>query len=110
MLCEAIGLSGILAILFLGMVMGYYTKESLLKTSKITTEEFFKTFSFIAENFCFVYFGIAMALSSQSIIVSVILVSIGILLGTRAAVIFILSPLCNYFRKHRLSFAEQVLI
>ena len=103
-------MSGILAILFLGMVMGYYTKESLSIKSKITTEEFFKTFSFIAENFCFVYFGIAMSLSRQTIHVSVILVSIVILLGTRALMIFLLSPLCNLCRSHRLSFPEQVII
>ena len=110
LISEAIGLSGILAILFLGMMMGNYTIESLPFNLRITAEEFFKTFSFVAENFCFVYFGIAMALSRESIITSVIFVSILILLTTRALVIFLLSPACNLFRDHPLSFGDQVVI
>ena len=109
-LAESIELSGILAILFLGMIMGYYTKESLSEHSKITTEEFFKTFSFMAENFCFVYFGISMSLSRENVVVSVICMAIIILLLTRAMVIFLLSPICNLFRTNRFSFAEQVII
>jgi solute carrier family 9 (sodium/hydrogen exchanger), member 8 len=110
LLCEAIGLSGILAILFLGMLMGYYTKESLSNSSKITTEEFFKGFSFISENFCFVYVGIAISLSVENLEIPVILASIGILLSTRAIVVFILAPFCNLFRSHKLSYPEQVMI
>lgn len=109
-LAESIELSGILAILFLGIVMGYYTKESLSSHSKITTEEFFKTFSFVAENFCFVYFGISMSLRRENIVIPVICVAILILLSTRALVVFLLSPLCNLFRAQRFSMADQVII
>lgn len=110
LISEAVDMSGILAILFSGMVTGYYAKESLEETSKITTEEFFKTFSFIAENFCFVYFGISVYISTDSLNIPVILVSIGILLVTRALVVFLLSPLCKCFRSKGFSYPEQVVI
>lgn len=107
---EAIGMSGILAILFQGMIMGNVTIYSLEETPKITVEEYFKTFAFIAENFCFVYLGISMAILQEGLNIFLILIAIFCLLATRAAIIFILSPLCNQLRTHRLSFAEQVMI
>ena len=110
LLSEAIGMSGILAILFLGMIMGNLTIHSLSEKSKVTVEEYFKTFSFVAENFCFVYFGISMAMLHQGINFGVIIISIFSLLFSRAAVIFVLSPVCNLLRTHRLSYAERVMI
>ncbi len=107
---EAIGMSGILAILFLGMTMGNITIHSLSPVSKTTIEEIFNTFAFVAENFCFVYFGISMAIATGVFNLKVIFVGIAALLVTRALVIFLLSPLCNLLRTHRLSFAEQVII
>ena len=107
---EAVGMSGILAILFQGMIMGNITIYSLEETPKVTVEEYFKTFAFLAENFCFVYFGISMALLQEGLSITLILIAIACLLVTRAAIIFILSPLCNQLRTHRLSFSEQVMI
>jgi NhaP-type Na+/H+ or K+/H+ antiporter len=110
LIAEAIGMSGILAILFLGLIMGNFAVHSLVEVSRVTVEEFFKTFAFIAENFCFVYFGISMAISTESVNFLVIGAGIGILLAARAAVVLLLSPICNFLRTHKLSFAEQVML
>jgi NhaP-type Na+/H+ or K+/H+ antiporter len=110
LISEAVGMSGILAILFLGMVMGNLTIFSLTPKSKSTVEEFFKTFAFVAENFCFVYFGISMAMLHKSLNFLVIVFAILSLLLSRAGVIFFLSPVCNLVRTHPLKYQEQVMI
>jgi solute carrier family 9 (sodium/hydrogen exchanger), member 8 len=110
LVAEAIDMSGILSILFLGMVMGNLAFHSLDSNSRTTVEEYFKTFAFAAENFCFVYFGISMAISRENVHVLVIAAGIFCLLLARAAVVFALAPLSNAFRTHKLSGAEQVMI
>ena len=109
-LCEGIGMSGILALLVLGMVMGHYTHFSLSQESKITTHQTFRTFAFVAENFCFVYLGISIPLSTRGIVWPVILSSIAILIVTRGIVVFSLSPICNFFRTKKISAKNQTII
>lgn len=109
-LCEALEMSGILGLLFLGMIMAHYTHFSLSDESKITTHQTFRTFSFIAENFCFVYLGISIPLSTRGIVWPVILVSIILLLASRGVVVFLISPICNYFRKNKINIKHQILI
>ncbi|CAG9319246.1 unnamed protein product [Blepharisma stoltei] len=109
-LCEALEMSGILGLLFLGMIMAHYTHFSLSEESKITTHQTFRTFAFIAENFCFVYLGLSIPLNTRSILWSVISVSILLLLSSRGVVVFLLSPICNYFRIHKINIKHQILI
>lgn len=61
-LCEAAEMSGILGVLFNGMVSAHYTHYSLSEESKITTHQTFRTLSFLAENICFVYLGLSLLL------------------------------------------------
>jgi len=56
-LAEAIGLSGIMAIFFAGIVLAHYNSYNLSPTSNVTAEEIFEAFAAMAETFVFVYMG-----------------------------------------------------
>jgi solute carrier family 9 (sodium/hydrogen exchanger), member 8 len=56
---EAIKLSGIMAILFAGLVMSHYTHYNLSSVSRITLQQIFRTLAFISETCVFAYLGLA---------------------------------------------------
>lgn len=56
---EAIKLSGIMAILFAGIVMSHYTHFNLSPVTRITVQQIFRTFAFISETCVFAYLGLA---------------------------------------------------
>ncbi|GFS27447.1 sodium/hydrogen exchanger [Elysia marginata] len=58
-LAEGIHLSGIMAILFCGIVMSHYTHLNLSPVSQITVQQTFRTIAFIAETCVFAYLGLA---------------------------------------------------
>lgn len=59
-LAESFELSGIVAVLFTGIVMGRYTRPNLARAPRMVTMCVFKIFSFLSETFVFVYMGSAM--------------------------------------------------
>ena len=63
---EALSLSGIVAILFCGIVMAHYTKPNLSTESQRNTETTFKVLATLAETFVFLYIGVATFLESQA--------------------------------------------
>ena len=56
---EAIKLSGIMAILFAGLVMSHYTHFNLSSVARITVQQIFRTLSFVSETCVFAYLGMA---------------------------------------------------
>jgi sodium/hydrogen exchanger 8 len=56
---EAMHLSGIMAILFAGIVMSHYTHFNLSPVTRITVQQVFRTLAFIAETCVFAYLGLA---------------------------------------------------
>lgn len=56
---EAFELSGIVAILFCGIVMAKYTRDNLSKEAQTLTARQFKVVALLAETFVFVYLGMA---------------------------------------------------
>jgi len=60
MLAEAMQLSGIVAILFCGIVMAHYTTHNLHPRTEVFSRRFFKTVAFGCESFVFIYMGLAM--------------------------------------------------
>lgn len=58
-LAEGIHLSGIMAILFCGVVMAHYTHYNLSPVTQITVQQTFRTIAFIAETCVFAYLGLA---------------------------------------------------
>ena len=59
-LAESISMSGIMAILFCGIVMAHYTHFNLSPITQMTTQQVFRTTAFLAETSVFAYLGLAL--------------------------------------------------
>ncbi|XP_008811144.2 sodium/hydrogen exchanger 6-like isoform X2 [Phoenix dactylifera] len=66
MLAEGLGLSGIVSILFTGIVMKRYTFSNLSEKSQHFASAFFHLLSSLAEAFVFIYMGFDIAMEQQS--------------------------------------------
>lgn len=102
-LAEGLHLSGIMAILFNGVVMSHYAHFNLSPVTQITMQQTLRTLAFIAETCVFAYLGLAIFSFHMKIELSLIVWSIILCLIGRAANIYPLSFLCNYFREHKIS-------
>lgn len=58
-LSEALGLSGIVAILFCGILMARYTRFNLSRPARVLTARSYKVVALIAETYIFVYLGLS---------------------------------------------------
>ena len=122
-LAEGLHLSGIMAILFNGVVMSHYAHFNLSPVTQITMQQTLRTLAFIAGNFIilfiyvqfslfvnifletcvFAYLGLAIFSFKMKIEMSLIIWSILLCLIGRAVNIYPLSYLVNYFREHKIS-------
>ncbi|XP_010913977.1 sodium/hydrogen exchanger 6 [Elaeis guineensis] len=66
MLAEGLGLSGIVSILFTGIVMKHYTFSNLSENSQRFATAFFHLISSLAETFVFIYMGFDIAMEQHS--------------------------------------------
>eukprot|EP00128_Syssomonas_multiformis_P000195 Colp12_sorted_trinity150504_noHs@14028 len=99
LLPEAIGMSGIVSILFCGIVQQYYTYHNLSSVSKKNTKAFFGFLNFVCENFLFSYLGLSLFAGNQTWRPKFIACTIPILIVARMMNIFPLSFLLNLGRK-----------
>lgn len=102
-LAEGLHLSGIMAILFNGVVMSHYAHFNLSPVTQITMQQTLRTLAFIAETCVFAYLGLAIFSFKMKIEMSLIIWSILLCLIGRAVNIYPLSYLVNYFREHKIS-------
>jgi sodium/hydrogen exchanger 8 len=58
---EAIGLSGIMALFFQGIVLSHYNSYNLSPTAHVASEQIFSTFATLTETIVFVYMGMAVS-------------------------------------------------
>ncbi|XP_004293432.1 PREDICTED: LOW QUALITY PROTEIN: sodium/hydrogen exchanger 6-like [Fragaria vesca subsp. vesca] len=99
MLAEGLGLSGIVSILFTGMVMKHYTYSNLSENSQRFVSAFFHLISSLAETFVFIYMGFDIAMEKHSwshvgfIFFSIIFIGVA-----RAANVFSCAYLVNLSR------------
>lgn len=99
MLAEGFGLSGIVSILFTGMVMKHYTYSNLSQSSQQFVAEFFHLISSLAETFIFIYMGLDIAMEQHSWShVGFIFFSILFIGVARAANVFSCAYLVNLVR------------
>jgi solute carrier family 9 (sodium/hydrogen exchanger), member 8 len=107
---EAIKLSGIMAILFAGLVMSHYTHNNLSSITRITIQQTFRTLSFVAETCVFAYWGMAIFSFKHIFKPSLVICSIVLCLASRAVNIFPLSYALNYFREHKITKRMQFIM
>ncbi|XP_056015707.1 sodium/hydrogen exchanger 8-like isoform X2 [Ostrea edulis] len=109
-LAEGIHLSGIMAILFCGIVMSHYTHPNLSPVTQITTQQTFRTIAFIAETCVFAYLGLAFFSFKLMVKPAFVIWSIALVLLGRAFNIFPLSFIMNYFREHKITRNNQFIM
>ncbi|XP_034708018.1 sodium/hydrogen exchanger 1-like isoform X1 [Vitis riparia] len=120
MLAELLSLSGILTVFFCGIVMSHYTWHNVTESSRITTKHAFATISFIAETFIFLYVGMdaldidkwRSSKASAGTSVSVSSAFLALVLIGRAAFVFSLSNILNFFKSAestKVEFRQQVI-
>lgn len=102
-LAEGIHLSGIMAILFCGIVMSHYTHFNLSTITQVTMQQTMRTLAFIAETCVFAYLGLALFSFRHRVEPALVVWSIVMCLLGRAANIFPLALLCNKFREHKIT-------
>ncbi|XP_059053884.1 sodium/hydrogen exchanger 8 [Achroia grisella] len=102
-LAEGIHLSGIMAILFCGIVMSHYTHFNLSTVTQVTMQQTMRTLAFIAETCVFAYLGLAIFSFRHRVEPALVIWSIVMCLLGRAANIFPLALLCNKFREHKIT-------
>jgi solute carrier family 9 (sodium/hydrogen exchanger), member 8 len=107
---EAVKLSGIMAILFAGIVMSHYTHNNLSSITRITIQQTFRTLSFISETCVYAYLGLAIFSFRHVFKPSFVIFSILMCLLGRALNIFPLSFLLNYFREHKITKKMQFIM
>ncbi|XP_009789503.1 sodium/hydrogen exchanger 6 [Nicotiana tabacum] len=99
MLAEGLGLSGIVSILFTGVVMKRYTYSNLSESSQRFVSAFFHLISSLAETFVFIYMGFDIAMEKHSWShVGFIFFSILFIVIARAANVFGCAYLVNLVR------------
>ncbi|XP_014676007.1 PREDICTED: sodium/hydrogen exchanger 8-like [Priapulus caudatus] len=109
-LAEGLHLSGIMAILFCGIVMSHYTHYNLSPVTQITVQQTFRTLSFMAETCVFAYLGMAIFSFNHILKPATVIWAIVLCLLSRATNIFPLSYLCNYFREHKITKKMQFVM
>lgn len=102
-LAEGIHLSGIMAILFCGIVMSHYTHFNLSTVTQITMQQTLRTLAFIAETCVFAYLGLALFSFKHRVEPALVVWSIILCLIGRACNIFPLAILVNRFREHQIT-------
>ncbi|KAJ3693233.1 hypothetical protein LUZ60_008713 [Juncus effusus] len=99
MLAEGLGLSGIVSILFTGIVMKHYTYSNLSENSQRFASAFFHLISSLAETFVFIYMGFDIAMEEHSWShIGFIFFSIIFIVVARAANVFSCAYLVNLVR------------
>ncbi|KAL9252052.1 Sodium/hydrogen exchanger 6-like protein [Drosera capensis] len=103
MLTEGLGLSGIVAILFTGIVMKHYTYSNLSEKSQQFVSGFFHLISSLAETFIFIYMGLDIVMEQHSWShIGFIFFSIIFIVIARATNVFSCAYLVNLVRpSHR---------
>lgn len=106
------GFSGIVSILFAGIILNQYAYHNLSKVSQRITRRFFEIVPLVFETFVFIYLGMILFTFNQEFDWLLCLFTFIILLATRAAHIFPLAFVVNIFRSdnHKVPRNEQIMM
>ncbi|XP_060793130.1 sodium/hydrogen exchanger 8 [Neoarius graeffei] len=102
-LAEGIKLSGIMAILFSGIVMSHYTHHNLSPVTQILMQQTLRTVAFMCETCVFAFLGLSIFSFPHKFEFSFVIWCIVLVLLGRAINIFPLSFFLNFFRDHKIT-------
>ncbi|CAM4626509.1 unnamed protein product [Lepidochelys olivacea] len=102
-LAEGISLSGIMAILFSGIVMSHYTHHNLSPVTQILMQQTLRAVAFMCETCVFAFLGLSIFSFPHKFEMSFVIWCIVLVLFGRAVNIFPLSYLLNFFRDHKIT-------
>lgn len=103
LIAESLELSGILAILFCGIINSEYTHYNLSPFSQITEQQTFHMLAYVAENVLFIYIGLAIFSFPHQFDFWLIVATILLCLVSRAANVYPLAWLINPYRETKIS-------
>eukprot|EP00019_Armaparvus_languidus_P010358 CAMPEP_0168579286 /NCGR_PEP_ID=MMETSP0420-20121227/126_1 /TAXON_ID=498008 /ORGANISM="Pessonella sp." /LENGTH=367 /DNA_ID=CAMNT_0008613213 /DNA_START=483 /DNA_END=1586 /DNA_ORIENTATION=- len=107
LLASCFDLSGLMAVLFSGIVMSHYTNYNLSSSTHLSSSQLFRMIAFLGETCCFVILGIqSMALSGEYDFKMIFWGLMLCLLG-RAVNVFPLAALVNRFRRTKIDLKMQ---
>eukprot|EP00761_Pharyngomonas_kirbyi_P013824 gb/GECH01013853.1/.p1 GENE.gb/GECH01013853.1/~~gb/GECH01013853.1/.p1 ORF type:complete len:581 (+),score=104.72 gb/GECH01013853.1/:1-1743(+) len=110
LIAESLDLSGIMAILFTGIINSHYTHFSLSTHTQITTQQLFRMIAYISETIVFAYLGLAVFSFDHVFNVALIISGTVLVFAARAANIFPLSAILNRFRSTQISPKTQFIM
>ncbi|KAJ3268459.1 monovalent cation:H+ antiporter, CPA1 (nhx1) [Terramyces sp. JEL0728] len=97
---NSIRLSGIVALLFYGIVARHYAYDHMCKISRETSVNMFRVLSQLAENFIFIYLGVAWFTQEKQVFeAAFVFYTLGIILVARFAAITPLAFIINLYAK-----------
>ncbi|XP_077464436.1 sodium/hydrogen exchanger 8 [Stigmatopora argus] len=102
-LAEGIKLSGIMSILFAGIVMSHYTHHNLSPVTQILMQQTLRTVAFMCETCVFAFLGLSIFSFPHKFEISFVIWCIILVLLGRAINIFPLSFLLNFCRDHKIT-------
>nr|XP_042898675.1 sodium/hydrogen exchanger 8-like [Parasteatoda tepidariorum] len=102
-LAEVLQISGILALLFNGIVMSQYTHYNLSRNLRHTMQVTLRSAAFISETCVFAYLGLSIFSFKIAADFYFILATLLLCLVARAVSVFPLSVFVNIFRQHKIS-------
>ncbi|CAL8079486.1 unnamed protein product [Calicophoron daubneyi] len=101
LLAETVGFTGIVAVLFCGIIQAHYTYNNLSEESKVWTREFFEILNFLSENFVFAYIGVSTFTFQQHYWdVRFVLIALFACIVARAVNVYPLSAIINLCRSY----------
>jgi sodium/hydrogen exchanger-like protein 6/7 len=80
MLSNAMQFSGIVSLLFCGIIMKHYANDNMSLTTKQTTKNMFRVLSQLSENFIFIYLGVTLFTKTQQTILPIFIVLVLVLI------------------------------
>ncbi|CAH8831748.1 unnamed protein product [Trichobilharzia szidati] len=107
---EAVGLTGIVSVLFCGVTQAHYTYNNLSDESKVWTKSFFELLNFLSENFVFAYIGVStFTFRHHYWDVRFVLITLFACVIARAVSVYPLTALINFCRSYHCSCTSNCL-
>ena len=108
MVADALGLSGIVSVLFCGIGMAHWTKKNLSLAAQDFTSKFYKILAVLSETLVFIVLGMAVTLYSHQWEWSWFILATIICLAARAFNVYPSCFLCNLWRPARKKISHRI--